>query len=191
MSVTPAPNGPRIAIRRTTTAGLTRAEIDVIRAMLEAAFAGDPADAFRESDWEHATGGTHFLVEFEGEIVGHASVVERELRVAGRPIRTGYVEAVATAPTHQRTGLGTRLMEVVNAMVREDFELGALGTGVHAFYERLGWRTWRGPSSVRTPDGEVPTPDEDGYIMVLATPSTPPLDDTAPISCEARVGEPW
>lgn len=184
-------DGPRIAIRRTTTAGLTRAEIVHIRALLEAAFAGDPEDAFREFDWEHATGGTHLLVEVEGEIVGHASVVERELRVAGRPIRTGYVEAVATAPAHQRTGLGSRLMEAVNAMVREDFELGALGTGVHAFYERMGWRTWRGPSSVRTPDGEVPTPDEDGHIMVLATPSTPPLDDTAPISCEARVGEPW
>ena len=61
------------------------------------------------------------------------------------------------------------------------------------FYERLGWRTWLGPSSVRSPDGERRTPDEDGYILVLTTPSTPlePLDLTLPIRCDWRVGDVW
>jgi aminoglycoside 2'-N-acetyltransferase I len=117
-------------------------------------------------------------------------VVTRDIRVAGLPLRTGYVEAVATAVGRQRSGIGTRLMREV-ATLLAGYELGALGTGSHAFYERLGWVTWRGPSSVRTPDGERPTPDEDGYIMVLRTPLSPRLDLDAPISCEWRPGDVW
>ncbi len=66
-------------------------------------------------------------------------------------------------------------MRDVSGYIVDRFELGALGTGVHGFYERLGWRTWTGPSTVRMPDGDRPTPDDDGYLMVLATPSTPPI----------------
>jgi aminoglycoside 2'-N-acetyltransferase I len=148
-------------------------------------------EGFTEEDWEHGLGGTHFLLEVGDRIVGHAAVVERSLAVGGRPVRAGYVEAVATAPLEQGRGLGTTLMSEVSEHIRETFELGALGTGRHTFYERLGWRTWQGPSSVATPDGDVPTPDDDGYILVLETPASPPLDLTAPIRCEWRPGDVW
>jgi aminoglycoside 2'-N-acetyltransferase I len=144
-----------------------------------------------EDDWKHALGGTHFILELDGRIVAHASVVERELRVGGRTLRTGYVEAVATTPDRQGKGLGSLLMDDVTAWIRDRFELGALGTGRHSFYERLGWRTWAGPSSVRTPNGDRQTPDDDGYILVLATPSSPALDLSAPICCDWRAGDVW
>lgn len=136
-------------------------------------------------------GGIHFVLELDGEIVAYASVVERVLHVDDRPLRTGYVEAVATAPVHQGKGHGTRVMRAVNAHIRDRFELGALDTGSHRFYERLGWLRWRGPSSVRTASGERRTPEEDGYIMVLPTPSSPRLELTAPISCDWREGDVW
>lgn len=82
-------------------------------------------------------------------------------------------------------------MEAVTKDIIARFELGALGTGRHSFYERLGWRTWLGPSSVRTRDGDVGTPEEDGYILVLETPASPPIDLRAPISCEWRPGDVW
>jgi aminoglycoside 2'-N-acetyltransferase I len=88
---------------------------------------------------------------------------------------TGYVEAVATAPDLQRRGHGTAVMSEVNAYVAEAFEIGALGTGSHGFYERLGWQTWRGPSHVRRDTGLERTPAEDGYILVLVTRSSPHL----------------
>src|SRR2546426_796867 len=69
--------------------------------------------------------------------------------------------------------------------------LGALGTGRYRFYERLGWLRWAGPSFVRTAGGLRPTPDEDGYILVLPTPSSPPLDQSAGISCDWRPGDVW
>jgi aminoglycoside 2'-N-acetyltransferase I len=78
---------------------------------------------------------------------------------------------------------------MVGHFIDETFELGALGTGVHPFYERLGWRTWAGESSVRTPAGLRRTPDEDGYIMVLPTRSSPRLDFASPIDCEERSGD--
>ena len=179
------------SLRTLATEELAREEKDEIRALLDAAFGDDEDERFTDADWEHALGGTHFVLAVDGRIVSHASVVEREIRIAERPLRTGYVEAVATVPGREGEGLGSRVMAAVGDHIRSRFELGALGTGRHSFYERLGWITWRGPSSVRTPDGSRPTPEDDGYILVLATPSSPPLDPTAPIDCDWRPGEVW
>lgn len=182
-----------LTIRRVPTAELTASEIARLRELLAAAFNDpNPDERFSEDDWQHALGGLHFVGEEDGRIVGHASVVERDIRIGGVPLRTGYVEAVATEPSLQGHGIGTALMREVNQHLAEgDYELGALGTGSQGFYERLGWSIWRGPSSVRTADGEQPTPEEDGYILVLRTASTPPIDPKAPISCEWRPGDVW
>ena len=180
----------RVRLRRARTHELAEGELRAIRSLLDAAFAPDDP-VFPESDWEHALGGTHFVALLDRAVVGHASVVPRELRVGGVPLRTGYVEAVATAPELQGRGIGTLVMRAANDHIRETYELGALGTGEHGFYERLGWRTWRGEAFVRTPDGDRRTPEEEGFILVLETPSTRPLDLGLPISCDWRVGDVW
>jgi aminoglycoside 2'-N-acetyltransferase I len=178
-------------IRRLPTAALTAADISAIRALLWRSFPPGE-EGFTEDDWQHSLGGTHFRLEHNGRLAGHASVVERVLHLGPRQVRTGYVEAVAIDPDDQRRGLGTRLMRDVTAFVRDQFDLGALGTGSHRFYERLGWRTWRGRSRVRLPDGTTrATPDEDGYILVLETPSSPVIDLDDPIACEWRPGDVW
>ena len=191
MTDTPATPSSPIDVRRLRTDELTASEIATIRDLLWAAFGEDDENSFDEHDWDHALGGMHFVLDLDGTVIGHASVVDRELQLAGLPLRTGYVEAVAVAPDHQGSGFGSQLMGDVGTWIRERYELGALGTGRHAFYQRLGWRTWLGPSSVRTPEGIQRTPDEDGYILVLGTPSSPPLDLSAPISCEWRPGDVW
>jgi aminoglycoside 2'-N-acetyltransferase I len=183
------PTQPRL--RRLTTSQLTSTEVVAIRAIMDDAFGPDENERFTDDDWDHAVGGVHFVLDVDGEIVTHASVVERRLHVADRPYRTGYVEAVATAPAAQGVGYGSLVMTEATAWIRERFELGCLGTGRHRFYERLGWLTWRGPSSVRTPAGLRRTADDDGYLMVLPTRSSPSLDLTAPISCEWRPGDVW
>jgi aminoglycoside 2'-N-acetyltransferase I len=178
-------------LRRIATADLIAADVLAIRAILDGAFGTDEDERFTDDDWDHALGGIHFVLD-EGEtIVGHAAVVERRLELGGRPVRTGYVEAVAVAPSRHGRGLGSVLMADVNDWITNQFELGALGTGRHAFYERLGWVTWRGPSSVRTTAGERRTPGEDGFIMVLRTPASPAIDVDAPISCDWRPGDVW
>ena len=181
-----------MVVREVRTGELSADEVAAIRQLLWAAFPPDHEDGgMTEDDWQHALGGTHFLLEDDGGLVGHASVVERILHIADRPIRTGYVEAVAIEPARQRRGLGTKLMEVVDAHIDAGFDLGALGTGDQPFYERLGWEVWQGRSSVRTASGLEPSPDEDGYILVLRTRSSPPLRLTDPVSCDLRPGDSW
>jgi len=183
-----------IRLRRVPSNALTAPEIRALRELLWAAF-GSGEEAFTEDDWQHAIGGLHFLLELDGKILAHASVVKRELHLGGRPVQAGYVEAVATDPDRQGRGLGTQVMRGVTSYIQEGFEegfeLGALGTGSHHFYERLGWLRWRGPTSVRTDTGTHRTPDEDGYILILPTPSSPSLDLSVAISCEWRPGDVW
>jgi aminoglycoside 2'-N-acetyltransferase I len=162
-----------------------------LRTLLWSAVPPGDEEGFDESDWQHALGGRHFVVEVDGRIVAHASVVERDLHTAGRHFRTGYVEAVATDPARQGEGYGSQVMREATAYIEDRFELGALGTGRHGFYERLGWQTWLGPTSVRTAGGPVRTPFDDGYILVFLTPRSADLDRTAPISCEWRPGDIW
>lgn len=183
------PDRPRL--RRLSTQDLTSSEAAVIRALLERAFGSDEEERFTDADWDHSLGGVHFVLDVAGEIVAHASVVERELHIGGRPVRTGYVEAVGTDPERQGMGFGSLVMADVTAWIRDRFQLGALGTGRQGFYQRLGWLTWSGPSSVRMGDREQATPEDDGYIMVLPTPSSPPLDLALPISCDWRPGDVW
>jgi aminoglycoside 2'-N-acetyltransferase I len=158
--------------------------------MMGAAFARKDG-VFADSDWEHATGGIHVLVEAAGEILSHASVVERTLEIGGLPLHTGYVEAVATSPRHQRRGYGTLVMREIDDIIRTGYKLGGLSTGSHGFYERLGWERWLGPTFVRTATGTERTADDDGGLMVLRTPSSPELDLSGAITCDWREGDVW
>ena len=181
---------PTIAVRSATTAELTPADLVQMRALLWAAFPKGE-DGFTEDDWQHAMGGRHFIAEPDGVIVSHASVVEREIHIGGVPLRTGYLEAVGTRPERERQGFGSAVVSAATDHVRDTYELGVLGTGEHGFYERFGWQTWQGRAYVRTADGPERTPDEEGFIMVLRTPTTPELDLEAAISCDWRPGDVW
>lgn len=167
-------------------------EATAIRSLLDRAFAEDEDGAFEDADWDHALGGLHVVSEADGRIVAHASVVPRILVAGDRSLRTGYVEAVAAEPDRQGEGHGTAVMRAAGEHIAAAYELGALGTGSFHFYERLGWQRWRGPTAVRRADGRVDrTPDEDGYVMILRTPSTPSLDEAATLMCEDRPGDVW
>ena len=177
------------SIRVVPSAALTPAEWSELTALCEAAF-DEPWDDY----WDAIGPGIHVLAEDpESGIVAHAAIVDRLLYPGDGVLRAGYVEAVAVLPDRQRQGLGTQVMEVIDRMVDEGYELGALGTGSHDFYARLGWVVWQGPTSIRERDGQVVrSTDEDGNIMVRRTPATPPgLDLSAPIAVDWRPGEVW
>jgi aminoglycoside 2'-N-acetyltransferase I len=176
----------RIEVRTATTDELTAVELDAIRALMDRSF-----DDLTEDDWDHALGGMHAIATLEGEPVAHACVVARRLIAGERGLTTGYIEAVATAESHRRKGFGSAVMEAVATFVRRDFELGALGTGEFEFYASLGWERWRGPTFVDSPSGRVPTPLDDGAIMVLRTPRLGDLDLDDPLICDWRQGDVW
>jgi aminoglycoside 2'-N-acetyltransferase I len=178
-------------VERLRSEELTDRDRSSLRELFDEAWP-DEGDRFTDEDWGHTFGGVHFVVREDGGIVSHASVVPRELRAGGVALATGYVEGVATRSERRRRGLGTDVMRAADEHIDAAYELGALGTGVHAFYERLGWKTWRGPTAVGSDDGDVPTPDEDGFVMVRFTPRTPAgLDLETTLSCDPRPGDAW
>ncbi len=162
------------------------------RGALESLFvAAWPDERFTREDVDHMLGGRHVLLQREGRIVSHAAVVPRTLWAGERAIVCGYVEAMATWPDLQRHGFGTEVLGVVNDLVRDGFELGGLCTGSHGFYERLGWERWVGPLAVRTGGTEVPTPEEDGNVMILRTPATGAVSLVDTLACDWRAGDVW
>jgi aminoglycoside 2'-N-acetyltransferase I len=167
--------------------GLPAGVLETVREFTFAAF----GDRFDEHDWDHTYGG-HRVVVFDGAVpVSAAAVVARELVVGGTAYSAGYVEGVATAPGHDGQGLGSAVMATVGDLVRNRYEIGALSTSRHTFYERLGWERWRGPTYVRHDDRLERTPDDDDGVLVLRCANTQALDLTASISCEARAGDDW
>lgn len=177
-----------VTLRVRPTSDLDAPTRSAIRRLLDAAFGGD----FTDDDWAHALGGTHAIVEANGAVVAHGSLVARDLDVGHVRVRAGYVEAVAVIPALQGRGLGTQVMRGLGEVVARDFTLGALSTGEWHFYERLGWERWRGPTWVRHPDGRLErTPDDDDSLMILRTPTSPTVDFSAPLTCDARPGDAW
>ena len=177
-----------LEIRRIASVELTPAELAQLVDLFAACW---PAGEFTADDVDHALGGVHWVAEADGRIVGHASVVARFLEADGLPMRSGYVEAVATLPAWRGLGIATRILQAAGEHIRAAFEFGALSTDVHGLYERLGWERWCGPTVVRTVEGAVRTDDEDDGIMVLRTPRTPPLMLTEMLTCDWRVGDAW
>jgi aminoglycoside 2'-N-acetyltransferase I len=169
------------------TAALSASSLSDVRALLDTAFEGD----FTDEDWDHAVGGIHVWLSGSHGLISHGSVVERTLVCSGETLRVGYVEAVATAPAHRHRGHGARVLKQIGELIRERYALGALSTGTCAFYERLGWEQWRGPTFVDGPRSRERTPDDDGGVMILRTSRSPHLDLDGAIVCDWRLGDVW
>ena len=199
-------------LRTAHTSDLDAAALRAARELLEGVFAGD----FDEHDWEHALGGVHALVWEDGELVGHASVIQRRLLHGGRALRTGYVEGVGVRADRRRRGHGAAAMAALERVIRGAYDLGALGStdgaalmgalgrvirGAYelgalgatdeatALYAAAGWRPWEGPSCALTPEGIVRTEDEDGSIWVLEVDVA--LDRSGTLTCDWRDGSVW
>lgn len=152
-------------------------------------------EAHQEEDFKNLfiyipSGGRHFLAYRGGEPVSHAVVTTRWLQPEGcRVLRTAYVDAVATLPAYQGQGYGTRVMRHLAQNVA-DYEIGCLETEHAAFFERLGWIRWRGALAGRSEEGLIPTPEQEG-IMVLPLEGTPALDPDSMLTIERTPGRIW
>ena len=145
--------------------------------------------------FELIPGSTHVRARDErGELISHAAWVTRWLQPAGHPLlRTAYVEAVATKPSHQRRGLATAVLRHAGDTIAFDptWQLGGLSPSDPAFYARVGWELWTGPLAIRRDEALEPTPAEE-RVMILRLPRTPAtLRTTALLTAEWREGEPW
>jgi aminoglycoside 2'-N-acetyltransferase I len=174
-------------IRTAHTADLDAATLAAARDLLVEVFEGD----LTTHDWEHALGGVHALAWQGGELVGHASLIQRRLLHGGRALRAGYVEGVGVRADQRRRGHGAAMMAALERVLRGAYEVGALAATDEGarFYAARGWQRWRGPTSALTPGGVVRTPEEDDSVHVF--PLAAPLDLTGELSCDWREGDVW
>ena len=174
-------------VRIAHTADLDAATLAAARALLAAVFRGD----FSDHDWEHSLGGVHALAWEDGELVGHASVIQRRLLHRGRALRAGYVEGVGVSEHRRGRGHGAALMAPLERVIRAAYDVGGLGATEAAaqFYAARGWRRWEGPTSALTPAGIVRTEEEDGGIYVL--PVAVALELSGALVCDWRDGDVW
>ncbi len=175
-----------LKIRVLRSDDVSAAGLAEIRGLITDAFDG----MFSDHDWNHTLGGWH-VTAVDHSLLAHAAVVERSIQVGGRQVGAGYVEGVATIPSRQRTGLGSAVMSKIGELLEAEYELGFLSTGLHGFYERLGWKRWQGPTFVRYGSDIVRSAEEDDGIMVLRYGSMADLSLELPICCQARSGDDW
>jgi aminoglycoside 2'-N-acetyltransferase I len=171
----------QILLERDRSAGQETAIID----LCARAYQEDFSDLFHTF-----TGATHILATLDGMLVSHALWVTRWLQPEGLPLlRSAYIEAVATEEAFRGRGYATQVMQRVAKEIAA-FDLGGLSPAETRVYSRLGWEFWRGPLSIRTERGLLPTPTD--RAMVLRLPGTPLfLNLDAPLSAEWREGELW
>jgi aminoglycoside 2'-N-acetyltransferase I len=173
-----------LVIERIPSIALSLKLAGAVRSLCDSAY-----DTATEPYFDSLGPGEHLLGMQSGELVSHLMWVTRWLQPAGlRPLRTAYVEMVATAPASQRRGYASALLQHFVPLV-SDYELAALCPAAEGLYRRLGWHFWRGPLSARKGSHVVPTPEE--LVMILTLPRTPTLDFDAPLSVEWRAGEVW
>jgi aminoglycoside 2'-N-acetyltransferase I len=166
------------------TRDLSAATTATIVALCTRAFNRDFGNLF-----DFVTDSIHVLAHQDGVLAGHACWAKRRLEPAGiGPLETAYVDAVATELAMHGRGIGSAVIERLDAEIQA-YPLGGLSTPRVSFYTRLGWERWHGPTAVRAATGLIPTPDD--TVMILRTPSTPPLDTSALLIADWRDGQPW
>ena len=174
-------------LRCFTTGAASGDDLHQIRELIDHAFAGD----FTAEDWAHTLGGWHVVIARDRTIVAHAAAVPRILQVDHRHFLAGYVEGVATSPAEQRGGLSSEVMRRLSEFLHDHFEIGALATGSHAFFERLGWERWSGPTLVRRSGEPIRTEEDDDGLMVLRFGPSENVALDASICCDDRPGDAW
>ena len=153
-------------------------------------------EAHQEEDFKNLffyipSGGWHFLAYHNDQLVSHAVVTTRWLQPEGQPLlKTAYVDAVATLPAYQGRGYASDVMRQLAKDIDREYIIACLETEHETFYEHLGWEVWHGPLAGRNDDELIPTPDQNG-IMILRLSQTPALNLNQRLTIECQSGRIW
>lgn len=160
-------------------------------AIIDLCVAAHQEDNFKNLFSYVPSGGLHFLAFQDEHLVSHALVTTRWLQPEGLPLlRTAYIDAVATLPAYQGRGHGSAVMGHLASKIDGDYVIACLETDRVEFYQRLGWEIWRGPLAGRSEQGLVPTPEQDG-IMILRLSQTPVLNLNSTLTIECQGDRIW
>ncbi len=148
-------------------------EEDTIRAVVEAAFVGEPVvgqlvEALRASpDW---VPGLSFVAELDGQIVGHVLFTRSLLDAPPRLVDVLVLSPLSVVPAQQRVGIGSALVRHGLDKIRQiRGEPLVFLEGDPAFYGRFGFEPGE-PVGFRRPSLRIPEP----AFQVVRMPSWEP-----------------
>ena len=177
---------------------LTPIDLQSIQALCTRAFEEDVW-----CDYDYLKSAFHVIGRVDNKIVSHGLWTDRLLIVDGQaPLKTAYLEYVATEPALQGQGLASQLLRFFIEYIQNDsllrtqlhidkpYQIAALAPEDSDFYQRLGWQLWVGDLAIRLEDGQtIATLDDD--VMVYRLACTPIFSVTGALSAESREGEWW
>ena len=149
-------------------------EEDVFRYMFTKYFSSAPFPRVRRRNTRESHGGSNRAVSSPQGSRSCAPRSSTRSRLSRRGQNQGYGNTTMQ-----------RLAETIG-----DYEIGCLQTDRTSFYAHLGWEGSRGPLAGRSDDGLIPTPDQQG-VMVLRLPNTPPCDLDAALTIECQPERIW
>ncbi|MGX7059119.1 GNAT family N-acetyltransferase [Vagococcus humatus] len=169
------------------TSDLSYEDIRAIETLMIGVYEGN----FTLTDLDHALGGIHVLMYGNKQLVGHVSVVQRNMTVLDVPYRVGYVEALGVKKEYRKKGMGHQLMKTCKHIIKESYHFGVLSTptNLHYFFQRLNWQPWLGQLSTYTPTGLQEFKDENQTVFIYSPNLS--LDLAKPLISDFRGEKSW
>jgi GNAT superfamily N-acetyltransferase len=93
----------------------------------------------------------------EGSLIGRVGILERTISVGQELLRVGGICGVVTVPGYRGRGIASALVGESVAFIKKrlslPFALLTCNSRLEVFYQRLGWKTVKGPTVFTQPDG--------------------------------------
>lgn len=93
----------------------------------------------------------------DGSLIGRVGILEREISIGKELLQVGGICGVVTAPEYRARGIASALLNESLAFIKNrlslPFGLLTCRLKLEVFYERLGWKTVKGPTVFTQPDG--------------------------------------
>lgn len=119
------------------------AELEAVAHMRAVGFGGDKDKALNSIKNNPRYDASHILVaEYEGDLVGTATIFPAKMWLSGVPLSVGAVAGVTVLPEFQGNGVAAKLMEFsITQMHDEEHALSVLFPFSHKYYHKFGYGT--------------------------------------------------
>ncbi|UCG12542.1 MAG: GNAT family N-acetyltransferase [Deltaproteobacteria bacterium] len=99
----------------------------------------------------------HVMGILDGGLISRVGILKRTISVGQELLQVSGICGVVTAPEHRGRGIASALLGESVAFIKNrlnlPFALLTCRLKLEAFYERLGWKTAKGPTVFTQPDG--------------------------------------
>jgi len=114
----------------------------------------------REFSWDkmiYAESQWFVIGTLDQELAGQVGILQREISVDGQPLQVGGIHGVITEPEHRGQGIASALMgravDFIWNQLNLPYGLLTCNPRLETFYQKLGWKTVKGPCVFEQPDG--------------------------------------